>query len=166
METKLYRGLRKDPVEALWGKVAFDGLTGCWKWVGYRNPAGYGMVGLGPRGPQRRPWLAHRVFYTLLVGPIPDSLQLDHLCRVRACVNPAHLEPVTNAENHFRARGLRKPKLKCRQGHLLSEDNVIVATSARGVERRCRTCAKENWTKQNAKRVTRKLPNLEIVPNE
>lgn len=67
---------------------------GCWLWLGGKGGAGYGAI---TRGRFKQP--AHRVFFELLVGPIPDGLQLDHLCCVRACVNPDHLEPVTQGEN-------------------------------------------------------------------
>lgn len=67
---------------------------GCWVWTAYRNDAGYGIFRVGQRNQK-----AHRVSYELHVGPIPDGLQLDHLCRNRGCVNPAHLEPVTSKVN-------------------------------------------------------------------
>lgn len=71
--------------------------TGCWIWVGRLNRNGYGRICLGGREP-----MAHRVSYELHVGPIPDGLVLDHLCRVRCCVNPFHLEPVTVQVNTLR----------------------------------------------------------------
>lgn len=75
-------------------------VNGCWLWRGSHGPAsnGYGRIGVGTQR-QRRSRLAHRVSYELLVGPIPDGLVLDHLCGVRHCVNPDHLEPVTQKEN-------------------------------------------------------------------
>jgi hypothetical protein len=68
--------------------------TACWVWQWRIGPDGYGVVHV-----RRSPRQAHRVIYESHVGPIPAGLDLDHLCRVRACVNPAHLEPVTRAEN-------------------------------------------------------------------
>lgn len=72
--------------------------SGCWRWEGKPNAGGYGVAGVFVDGEyKQRP--AHRVIYEELVGKVPPSLDLDHLCRVRICVNPDHLEPVTRAEN-------------------------------------------------------------------
>lgn len=79
---------------AILGKARETPGSGCWIWTGSKGEDGYGSVRY-----RRRVWRAHRAAYTILVGPIPAGLELDHLCRVRACVNPAHLEPVTGEEN-------------------------------------------------------------------
>lgn len=67
---------------------------GCWIWHGAKNSRGYGCLGL-----RKTPWLAHRLAYTMCVGPIPDGLTIDHMCAEKRCVNPAHLEPVTIRQN-------------------------------------------------------------------
>jgi hypothetical protein len=77
-----------------WSECSTGYLTPCWIWQNAKNLAGYGVTTVS--GTSTR---AHRAVYTMLVGPIDPGLQLDHLCRVRACVNPDHLEPVTCAVN-------------------------------------------------------------------
>lgn len=100
--------------ERLASKVNID-ETGCWLWTACVYPGGYGMY--RHNGKLQR---AHRVVYTLLVGEIPSGLQLDHLCRVRHCVNPEHLEPVTQRENLLRGdhpnHVANRTKI-CQRGH-------------------------------------------------
>lgn len=85
--------IRRTEAELIWAKIRKDD-AGCWLWVGTISDGGYGTFrGLGK---QQK---AHRATYELLVGPVPAGLDLDHLCRVRRCVNPSHLEPVTRSEN-------------------------------------------------------------------
>lgn len=79
---------------------------GCWIWRAKLVPKGYGQQKW--RGQAVK---AHRVLYELLVGPIPEGMHLDHLCRNRACVNPGHLEPVTCKENIQRGWAARRPEL-------------------------------------------------------
>lgn len=115
----------------------------CWLWAGFKAPNGYGQVyapGYG-RSPQR----AHRVIYEALVGLIPQGLVLDHLCRVRCCVNPEHLEPVTLKANILRGEGLSAKnanKTHCPQGHAYAETQQILAQSykRKSVWRRCGKC--------------------------
>lgn len=86
-----------------WTKVHLPSDDGCWVWTASQNGTGYGALTIA--GARK---LAHRLAYAHLVGPIPDGLDLDHLCRNRMCVNPAHLEPVTRRENLRRS-----PLLHC-----------------------------------------------------
>lgn len=109
----------------------------CHEWIGHRTPDGYGWAFV-----LRKQVLAHRYFYERLVGPIPEGLTLDHLCRNRACVNPAHLEPVTLRVNILRGMAVsavNARKTHCSQGHELSGDNI---RPYRG-RRVCRTCRRE-----------------------
>jgi hypothetical protein len=92
-----------------WEKVDADPADGCWLWTGRRNVGGYGVTSYNFAG--RNHWLAHRLSYSLAAGPIPAGMVLDHLCRVRHCVNPDHLDPCTAVENSRRtARFGGRPK--------------------------------------------------------
>ena len=83
-----------------------DGWSECWLWNRAVNDSGYGVVRVGQTF-----WKAHRYSFTVFVGPIPEGLELDHLCHVRLCVRPCHLEAVTHAENMARMHA-RQRKLK------------------------------------------------------
>lgn len=98
--------IRGDDLARLLSRVDRDGplptwapfLGPCWIWTGHVNENGYGRIGY-----KRKVTGTHRLAYELLVGPIPEGMEPDHLCRERACCNPAHLEPVTHDENMRRA---------------------------------------------------------------
>lgn len=127
-------------------RIRVDGV-GCWLWRGSITGTGYGTIYL-PR-PVGQPFgaRAHRFSYEQFVGPIPDGLELDHLCRVRHCVNPQHLEPVTRHENIVRGIGPRLTILRqagvyrthCRRGHELAGRNVY----AYGGKRQCAVCCRD-----------------------
>jgi hypothetical protein len=109
----------------------------CWEWQGNRRANGYGSFWMD--GSSR---LAHRAVYELLVGPIPDGLQIDHLCRNRACVNPSHLEVVdarTNVLRSMNLAALNARKTHCKHGHPFDEANTAVLANG---SRRCRTCGR------------------------
>ncbi len=110
--------------------------SGCWIWIGSCDRGGYGKILV--YGKQR---IAHRYAYELYIGPIPDGFTLDHLCRVRPCVNPSHLEPVTMKINILRGEGLaaqNKRATHCKYGHEFTHDNTYLYPS--GVGRSCKVC--------------------------
>jgi len=106
----------------------------CWEWQGACVGGGYGRFRT-----YRRAVYAHCFAYELLVGAIPEGLQLDHLCRVRRCVNPAHLEPVTPKENVVRGRSANREKEHCANGHVFDTANTYRWKGGRY----CRECNKE-----------------------
>lgn len=125
--------------ERIASKIARDPESDCWEWTAGRNNYGYGSVSMNSKST-----LAHRVVYELLVGPIPQGLQIDHLCRNRGCVNPDHLEPVTQWENM--QRGLSATWTHCPWGHEYTEANTYRRP---GRETRlcriCRATSRKTW---------------------
>jgi hypothetical protein len=129
---------RRTPEERFWARVDKRNDSECWLWTGGFMGTGYGGFFLNGRMT-----VAHRVAYELLVGPIPDGLHIDHLCRVRACVKPDHLEPVTLAENNRRAGSA---VTSCRRaGHPYTPQNTYYAPNG---TRRCRECERERNRKR------------------
>lgn len=121
--------------ERFWEKV--DKTAACWLWNGYRDRNGYGQV----RVNRRTLKYAHRVSFELCVGPIPDGLVLDHLCRNTSCVNPEHLEAVTQHLNILRGESPmahQAQQTQCIRGHELAGENLALTEG--GKKRRCREC--------------------------
>ena len=124
-------------------KWMLEPSTGCWVWGAATN-GGYGVFWF--EGVTVR---AHRYAFERWVGPILDGLQLDHLCRVRCCVNPDHLEPVTSRENSLRGGGfaaVNAAKTHCVHGHEFTPENIYVPKSG---GRECRACRATSRARYN-----------------
>ena len=121
------------PAERFWAKVAVT--PSCWLWTACTDGKGYGLFTLDGRTVR-----VHRWSYEQLVGPIPEGLVTDHLCRVHNCVNPAHLEPVTSRENSLRGRNYQSEKTCCKRGHPFDEANTRLPSNG---QRECRACNRD-----------------------
>jgi hypothetical protein len=131
--------------------------SGCWLWLASISNNGYGQITSGYvlDGDRRTRW-AHRVSYETFVGRIPEGLDLDHLCRVRSCINPQHLEPVTRSENSLRGIGWttggaewNRRKTHCHKGHPYSGSNLYICPT-RGT-RACKICQRDNVRRNRAR---------------
>lgn len=129
------RGGVINTAENLHRLIEYCPTTGCWLWMGTLNKGGYGSVSVKMK---RR--LAHRVMYEHYRGPIPKPLVLDHLCRTPVCVNPDHLEAVTDRVNLLRGNTLtarRAAQTHCMRGHAFTPENTYRKPNG---TRRCRAC--------------------------
>lgn len=143
-------------IERLLEKIEIDPITGCWLFIGRRTRWGYGSIWVDGT---RRMVQAHIVSYELFVGPVPEGMVLDHVvergCRHRHCANPAHLEPVTNAENVRRGdAGVNNAiKTACPRGHDYDAANTRVTAAGRRVCRECEKARDRERSRSRRRRV-------------
>lgn len=141
--------MRKPESVRFWEKVDVRGPDECWIWQASRDGCGYGMF------KSERSTRAHQWAYMSTVGPIPEGLVLDHLCRTPSCVNPAHLEPVTNQENLSRGWGRRLRNgmaTECINGHAYTPENTY--THPVSEQKVCKTCSSKSRARYSEKRAS------------
>jgi len=140
------------PPETRFWRYVEKSDNGCWLWSGSLNKHGYGQLYAGMvDGHRVPPLLAHRLSYQINTGTIPEGLDLDHLCRVRRCVNPSHLEPVTRRDNLLRGEGfsaINTKKDHCPRNHPYDESNTSITKNG---WRRCKTCHRDDERERAAK---------------
>ncbi len=153
--------------DRFWSKV--DASGDCWEWTACTNDGGYGIyTEPDPVRPGRRNVRAHRWVWEALVGPIPRGLVIDHLCRVRHCVNPDHMEIVTRGENVLRGATVsaaNAAKTECPQGHPYAGENLMIdkcPTSSNGLMRRCRTCRTKQQRESMARFVAKQKVSSDV----
>lgn len=130
----LVRDIPKIDTELFNSKI--EKTESCWLWAGGKYQNGYGKFG-------NRGYMVHRISYEMAKGKIPQGMKLDHLCRVRHCVNPDHLEPVTLVENVMRGESIwakNARKTHCKHGHEFTKENTHIHPQRN--RRHCKQCAK------------------------
>lgn len=149
-----------EPVEPyasrFWSKV--DKSGDCWIWTSTISN-GYGCMNIGGMRPKGAQFMAHRISYTWTVGPIPEGMLLDHLCRNTLCVNPAHLEVVTHIENTMRGFSpfaIKARQLRCKRGHEFTPENTTIRKNG---TRWCKECARMRDRQYTAKRRASSIRN-------
>lgn len=130
-------------VDRFFAKISPEPNTGCWLWTGCTNTGGYGQITLANGNPGGQAITAHRLSYVLRHGEIPKGLFLDHICRMRICVNPNHLRIVTPRvnvlENSVSPAALNLRKTHCKSGHEFTPDNLVRDPT----RRTCKECRRQ-----------------------
>lgn len=123
--------------ERILRNVSMEPMSGCWLWTGYTDKGGYGRITIGKIGGKVKSGWVHRVAFEAFREPIPAGLEIDHLCRVRSCVNPNHMEAVTPRVNSLRGTSfvaVNAKKTHCPQGHEYRRTTT---------QRYCHICSRE-----------------------
>jgi hypothetical protein len=130
--------MKRDPIERAWNYISPEPMSGCWLWMGVLNGSGYARIRLGAHL-----IFVHRLFYEFYKKPIPAGLTVDHICRVRCCVNPAHMDVVTHRENCL--RGIAPAAKHAKQTHCIHGHEFTAANTwrRRNGGRLCLKCAVE-----------------------
>lgn len=136
----------RSAIDRLFEKFLPEPNSGCWLWTGAMSGNSYGSMSY-----EGRMQKAHRVAYKMFVGPVPEGMDLDHLCRTRICCNPDHLEPVTRSENLRRSPLMdrRSANTHCLRGHEFTAENTMIRPNG---WRSCRECMRNhirNWRARN-----------------
>lgn len=125
-------------------------LDDCWLYAGYKNTIGYGQIFYTVNGKTKYEY-AHRVSYETFIAPIPEGLAIDHLCSVRHCINPLHLEAVSLRTNTLRGRGVLVNKLKthCPLGHEFTLENTLYNSKRWRICKTCETARRARYYQNN-----------------
>lgn len=145
--------------EAVMAKTIRD-TNNCWLWIGMIDKDGYGIASWRHQNKK-----AHRMSYLDFYGEIDSKLVIDHLCRVRSCVNPTHLELVTTRENALRGYspvGINHKKTHCSKGHEYTDDNLWIGKSRGNPERMCKTCCSLRHKNSRVKILARRKEKRKI----
>lgn len=154
---------RRNIAQHIKANIRIQPKTGCWFWLRYKDPNGYGKIGIN-----YKVYLVHRVSYETFVGKIPKGLDLDHLCRNPSCCNPKHLEPVTRAVNLKRGIGGKLAALRalakthCPQGHPYDEINTTRDSDG---YRACRKCRASVRRRSYLKHIERRRAEARVAAN-
>lgn len=139
-----------------WRSIQATSAEGCWSWIGPRNSYGYGrlMESVGKR--KCKQLMAHRFSYEQVIGQIEEGMTVDHTCRNKSCVNPAHMEIVSRGENSKRSYSKNMNAMRdktCTMGHKIEEGNIVKEIRNNGKERlRCLICSRNRGRKRKSRK--------------
>lgn len=164
-DTSISEHFKQPPTfdQSFWSKVDKRSDLECWPWLGPANALGYGVFSF-----RYHRTMAHRVVYELTKGPIPKGLVIDHLCKNPGCVNPSHLEAVSQSVNMARSairsghQNYYANQSRCKYGHLYDDINTRLDTNG---HRRCRICCREDTRQRRLTQIEAMAP-AELLERE